>query len=69
MSELELSKIEVNRITGYARPTKQLEVLKLLGVPALRRPDNTVLVLRMHCIHPAAATAVSNAPKLKVLKR
>lgn len=69
MSELELSMIEVSRITGYTRPTKQLEVLKSLGVPALRRPDNTVLVLRMHCIHPTAITAVSNAPKLKALKR
>lgn len=68
MSELELSTSEVNRITGYTRPTKQLQVLKFLGVPALRRPDNTVLVLRMHCIHPTT-TAVSDAPKLKVLKR
>lgn len=69
MSELALSKNEVNRITGYARPTKQLEVLKLLGIPALRRPDNTVLVLRMHCIHPAATTTVGDAPKVKALKR
>ncbi len=68
MTELALSDKEVHEITGYARPTKQLEVLKSLGVPARRRPDNSVLVLRMHLVHPA--TVVANPePKLKPYRK
>lgn len=65
INELALSETEVHKLTGYARPTKQLEVLRGLGVPARRRPDNTLLVLRMHCIHPVANQVASNLPKLK----
>ena len=68
VTDLVLSDIEVREMTGYARPTRQLAVLKELGIPARRRPDNSVLVMRMHCIHPAAL-AVNDAPKLKSQKR
>jgi len=68
VDELALPEQEIRELTGYARPAKQLEVLKGLGVPARRRPDNSVLVLRMHLrqVMPAAA---NDAPKLKLKKR
>lgn len=68
VDELALPEPEVRELTGYCRPTKQLEVLKGLGIPARRRPDNTVLVLRMH-LRNVAALAANDAPKLKLKKR
>jgi hypothetical protein len=56
---LELTEGELERITGYKRPSKQIEVLKAFGIPARRRPDNSVLVMRMHCIAP---TQIINFP-------
>lgn len=61
---LELTAEELQRITGYRRSQKQLEVLHSLGVPARLRPDNTVLVLRMHMTHPAEL-ATERRPQLK----
>jgi uncharacterized protein DUF4224 len=49
---LELTKEELIRLTGYRIPRKQLEVMRSLGIPARIRPDNSVLVLRMHCQFP-----------------
>lgn len=65
VDQLALTDDEVHELTGYARPTKQLEVLKSLGIPARRRPDNSVLVLRMHLQHPVARMA-AEPPKLKL---
>ncbi len=50
----ELTDEEIQRITRYRRPTKQMEVLRSLGIPARLRPDNTLLVLRMHLTQPVA---------------
>lgn len=61
---LELTAEELQRITGYRQSQKQIEVLRSLGVPALLRPDNTVLVLRMHMTHPAAMAA-ERRPQLR----
>lgn len=63
MTELTLSAEEIKGMTGYARPALQLRVLQSLGIPARKRPDNSILVMRMHCIHPA--TLVQQAPQLK----
>ena len=63
MTELALSPEEIKEITGYARPALQLRVLQSLGIPARKRPDNSILVMRMHCIHPA--THVQHEPRLK----
>ena len=68
MTDLALSDTEIKEITGYARPSRQLEVLRSLGIPARRRPDNTVLVMRMHCIHPAA-TIVTQQPQRKSARK
>lgn len=68
VDELALPEQEVRELTGYARPKKQLEVLKGLGVPARLRPDNTVLVLRMHLRTPVMQAA-NDAPKLKLKKK
>jgi len=68
MTDLALSDTEIRQITGYARPKLQLEVLRSLGIPARRRPDNTVLVMRMHCIHPTA-TVAAPAPQRKSARK
>jgi len=67
-SELALSEDEVAKITGYSRPSNQLRVLGDLGIPARRRPNNTVLVMRMHCLYPAAALPDAK-PKLKSIRK
>lgn len=59
---------ELKELTGYSRPAYQLRILKGLGIPARRRPDNSVLVMRMHCTTPVALAA-NDAPKLKPKKR
>lgn len=64
LKDLTLSEAEVKALTGYARPAYQLKVLKGLGIPARKRPDNTVLVLRMHCQYPVQQAA-NDGPKLK----
>lgn len=50
----ELSPEEIYDITHYKRAAEQLRALKELGIPARRRHDNTVCVLRMHTMAPAA---------------
>jgi hypothetical protein len=68
--DLTLSAAELKNVTGYAKPVFQLRVLKELGIPARRRPDNTVLVLRMHMLHPSASAAFTpSAPRLKSAKK
>lgn len=68
VDELALPEHEIRELTGYARPHKQIEVLKSLGIPARRRPDNSVLVLRMHLRNPVQVAA-NDTPKLKPKKR
>lgn len=68
MTDLVLSDEEIHEMTGYARPSNQLKVLASLGIPARRRPDNSILVLRMHCIHPVTVSQTVE-PKLKTIKR
>lgn len=70
IQDLTLSPAELKSVTGYAKPIFQLRVLRELGIPARRRSDNTVLVLRMHMLHPSAVAAfVSAAPRLKSAKK
>jgi hypothetical protein len=68
---LELTETEIVRMTGYRRPGKQIETLKSLGIPARKRPDNSVLVLRVHCLYPAASPEriAADKPKLKPIAR
>lgn len=68
VDELALPEHEVQELTGYARPKRQLDVLKSLGIPARLRPDNTVLVLRMHLRNPVTVAA-NDGPKLKSSRR
>jgi hypothetical protein len=62
---LTLTKDELKNITGYSRARKQLEVMRQLGIPARLRPDNSVLVLRMHLNHPATQMTAEK-PRLKL---
>lgn len=67
-TDIELSEAEIKRITGYSRPAYQIKVLRGLGIPARKRPDNSVLVLRMHCTSPATVAA-NDAPRRKSERR
>jgi hypothetical protein len=69
VDELALPEQEVRELTGYERPGNQLKVLKSLGIPARRRPDNTILVLRMHLMTPTQQQAANDAPKRKSAKK
>lgn len=65
-----LSSDELFELTRYRRAAEQLRALKELGVPARRMRDNTVRVLRMHLMAPAAVAPTSTArPKLKSRSR
>ena len=43
-----LTDAEIYELTHYRRPKEQLRALGELGIPARRRHDNTICVLRMH---------------------
>lgn len=68
---LELTEQEIIRMTGYRQAIKQVETLTALGIPARKRPDNTVLVLRVHCLYPVAPveTPARDRPRLKPVTR
>jgi hypothetical protein len=54
---------EIYEITHYKRPAEQLRELAELGIPARRRHDNTVCVLRVHYQQQKPA---DQRPKLKL---
>lgn len=60
-----LSPDEIYNITHYRRTAEQMRVLAQLGIPAERRHDNTVCVLRMHLVAPAARSTPPR-PQLKL---
>ena len=68
---LDLSQEEIIQLTGYRWPTKQIEMLESMGVPARRRLDNSVFVLRAHCMRPMAPQPQTEQakPKLRLIKR
>lgn len=45
-NDLVLSREEIVSITHRKRPIEQLRDLQALGIPAVRRHDNTICVLR-----------------------
>jgi hypothetical protein len=68
MSDLSLTEEEIFELTHYRRAAEQLRKLKEMGVPATRLRDNTVRVLRMHLVHPAAMPAAP-APQRKSARK
>lgn len=66
-----LTEQEVVAITGYHRPAFQLRRLQEMGIPAHRRPDNTVMVLRVYATtRPTAAAAPAQPePKLRLIRK
>jgi hypothetical protein len=60
-----LTEEELKEITGYSRPAFQMKCLKNLGIPARRRPDNTLIVLRMDLRSRTQQQAATDGPKLK----
>ena len=57
-----LSQAEVLEITGYKRGADQLRALKDRGIPAARRPDGSVSVLRAQLAMLAAPVAEYEPP-------
>jgi hypothetical protein len=68
MSKLTLTEAELFELTHYQRPASQLRFLKEIGIPAKKRPDNTVLVMRMHLVT-QASNDVQSGPKLKSARK
>jgi len=69
-SDLVLSVDEIVTITHRKRPVEQLRDLIALGIPATRRHDNTICVLRADVTtRRAAANAPSSAPQRKSAKQ
>jgi hypothetical protein len=58
-----LSPEEIYNITHYRRPAEQLRALAQLGIPAVRRHDNTICVLRAHVNNPPTT---DNRPRLRL---
>lgn len=72
MEELTLSNQEIYAITHCKRAKEQLRELARMRIPATRRIDNTVCVLRMHVTNPAALAAnqpSAEGPQLKSSRR
>ena len=46
-----LTPAEIHEITGKKRPHAQMPVLHALGIPFRIRPDNSLMVLRVHVIY------------------
>ncbi|QBP75366.1 DUF4224 domain-containing protein [Herbaspirillum huttiense] len=66
-----LTEQEVVAVTGYHRPAYQLARLKEMGIPAHRRPDNTIMVLRVYVTTrpEAAAAPEKQEPKLRLIRK
>ncbi|MES2346298.1 MAG: DUF4224 domain-containing protein [Pseudomonadota bacterium] len=68
-TDLVLSDEEIEGITHCKRAKEQLRELERMNIPATRRVDNTVLVLRMYVTvpgaAPAAVPAANDEPQLK----
>lgn len=65
---LALSPAEIFNLTHYKRPAEQIRVLGELGIPAKRRHDNTVCVLRAYVVRPPAADAAPR-PQLRTRQK
>lgn len=68
----ELSQQEIFRMTSYKRTSNQAKALAALGIPSVKRVDNTLLVLRAHLENPPSIINVgekSDRPKLKPIKK
>lgn len=66
---LVLSPEEIVSITHRKRPAEQLRDLVALGIPATRRHDNTICVLRADVTGRRAANAEVARPQRKSSKR
>jgi hypothetical protein len=60
-----LSASEIEQYTGKRRPTAQSKVLDALGVPHKRRPDGSLVVLRIH-IHYETQEKEQQTPALRL---
>jgi hypothetical protein len=67
-----LSPEEIYKITHCKRAKEQLRELARMRIPATRRVDNTVCVLRMYVTNPAALSSGqvgTDGPQLKSARR
>lgn len=67
--ELTLTPEEIYSLTHRKRAAEQLRELAKLRIPAARRIDNTVCVLRMHVTMLGTHTAAAPEPQLKSARR
>lgn len=72
MASLTLTEEELQEVTHYKLPKKQMEALQMMGIPARLRPhDNSVCVLRVYLTTLAGAgkTAANEEPQLQSSRR
>lgn len=71
MIRLTLTKEEIEELTHYKLPKKQLQALQQMGIPAMLRPhDNSVCVLRAYftAVAAAAPPSITDEPQLQSSK-
>lgn len=72
MASLTLTEKEIEEVTHYKLPKKQMEALRQLGIPAKLRPhDNSVCVLRVYLttLSGAGKLAANVEPQLQSARR
>lgn len=69
LNDIALTQEQIEELTKYKLPSKQMAVLKRLGIRAERLRDNTVRVLRMDVLNRTPSTDEQNGPKLKSSKK
>lgn len=72
MASLTLTVEEIEEVTHYKLPKKQLEALQQMGIPArLRQHDNSVCVLRVFLTTLAGSNriAANEEPQLQSARR
>jgi hypothetical protein len=72
MASLTLTEEEIEEVTHYKLPKKQLEALQQMGIPARLRPhDNSVCVLRVFLTTLASTDriAANEEPQLQSSRR
>lgn len=72
MASLTLTEEEIEEVTHYKLPKKQMEALQMMGIPARLRPhDNSVCVLRVYLttLGGTGRTAANEEPQLQSSRR
>lgn len=65
LEDIALTNEQIQELTGYKLPSKQMEVLKRLGIRATKLRNNTIRVLRMDLLSRTPSPTEQEGPRLK----